>query len=152
MKATTWRRRHPGRGRAKSRLFRAAALLGAMVVLSQCTAVPPDDPAQPAPPGDYGKIVADALKKFKDFSSYGGFQISAPRWIHAETGWSWLTCVRYSDHGRQVFYSFFINGNAISNARYDVRTDHCAAQQYVPFDVNSGTIGSPSSTGPSPLY
>jgi hypothetical protein len=152
MKATTWRHLRPRRVRAKSCLLRAAALLAAVVVLAQCTAVPPDDPAQPAPPGDYGKIVADALKKFKDFSSYGGFQISALRWVHAETGWSWLTCVRYSDHGRQVFYSFFINGNAISNARYDVRTDHCAAQQYLPFDVNSGTIGSSTPTVQSPLY
>jgi hypothetical protein len=152
MKATTWRRLRAKQAHARSCVLRVAALLGATVILAQCAAVPPDDPAQPVPPADYGKIAADALKKFKDFSGYTDFQISAPRWVHAATGWSWLTCVRYNDRGRRVFYSFFIDNNAIVNARYDVRTDQCTAQQYVPLDVNSGTIGSPGSIVQSPLY
>ncbi|MGH6672854.1 MAG: hypothetical protein ACRECE_13055 [Xanthobacteraceae bacterium] len=147
MKATAWRRLG-----AMASAMRIVALVGATMSLAQCAAVPPENAAQPSPPADYGRLISNALKKFKDLSAYSGFQISALRWVHTTAGWSWLACARYNDRGRRVFYSFFINNNAIVNARYDVGTDQCPAQQYVPFDVNGGTVGSPSLTSQSPLY
>jgi hypothetical protein len=146
MKATP--RRHP----IKFSLSRGAALFAVLIVLAQCSAVPPADPAQPPPPLGYGKLVGDALKKFKDFSSYSNFQISDLRWVHAETGWNWLICVRYDERGLERFYSFFIDGNTIANARYDARTDRCAAQRYVPFDVTTGTVGSATPSLQQPIY
>lgn len=148
MKATTWR---PARRTATPPALQAAALL-AISVLAQCTALPPEDPTQPAPPANYRALIAAALKGFKAFASYSNFQISPPRWVHAETGWSWLTCVRYDDHGLTRFYSFFIEGNSIVNSRYDVRMDRCAAQQYLPFDITTGTVGSPTQFTQQPIY
>ena len=75
------------------------------------------------PPPNYGVLVANTLKGFKDFSSYGNFQISGLRWVHVATGWNWLVCVRYVDHGQRRTYSFFIKDNVVVNGRYDVRTD-----------------------------
>lgn len=121
-------------------------------MLAGCSAVPAENLAEQAPPANYGRVVADAVRKFKDYSSYSNFQISQPRWVHAETGWNWLTCLRYTDHGATRFYSFFISGDSIVNARYDVRTDQCPAQQYVPFDVINGNVGSPTPFSQQPIY
>ena len=150
MKATKWRQAAPTPEHRGSRI---AALLAA-IVLAQCSAVPPEDPMQPAPPANYGALVSAAVKGFKGFADYSNFGISGLRWVHATSGWSWLTCLRYVDRGQQRFYAFFISGNTIVNARYDVRTDQCAAQQYVPFDVTTGAIGSlaPAPAPQQPLY
>lgn len=148
MKATTWQ---PGPRTGRSPALWGAALLAASV-LTQCASLPPEDPPQPAPPANYGALVATALKGFKTFASYSNFQISPPRWVHAETGWSWLVCVRYDDQKLTQFYSFFIEDNSVVNARYDVRTDRCAAQQYVPFNITTGTMGSPAQFTRQPIY
>jgi hypothetical protein len=153
MKATTWQ--WAGMARSclfKSCLSRAAALFGASIMLAQCSVVPPEDATQPAPPANYGVLIANALKAFNGFAGYSDFQISALRWVHAAAGWSWLSCVRYDDHGRKRFYAFFINDKSVINARYDVRTDQCDAQQYVPFDVATGTVGSPTAVLRQPIY
>jgi hypothetical protein len=131
---------------------RGAVLLAAAIMLAECSAVPAENMAAGAPPANYGRVVADALKKFKGYSSYSNFQISPLRWVHAETGWNWLTCLRYNDHGVTRFYSFFIDGDSIVNARYDARTDQCAVQQYVPFDVATGTVNSPTPLSQQPIY
>jgi len=149
MKATTWRR---ARRAAQSPAVRTTSLLIAATMLTQCSAVLPEDPTQPTPPANYGALISTTLKSFKNLASYSNFQISPLRWVHAETGWSWLTCLRYDDHGVARFYSFFIAGNSIVNARYDVRTDRCAAQQYVPFDVTTGTVGLPTQFSQQPIY
>jgi hypothetical protein len=147
MRATPWRR-----VLANSRMRRSAALLAAAITLANCSSVPVDDPTQPAPPPNYGATVANALKKFKDFSSYQNFQISGLRWVHAETGWSWLVCVRFDDRGLGRFYAFFLDSSGIVNARYDVRTDRCPAQQYLPFDVTTATVGVPTPAAQHPIY
>lgn len=149
MTATTWR---SAGGMAKSRVLLAAALLAAPIVLAQCSSALPEDPTQPAPPANYGARIAAALRGFKNFASYSNLQISPLRWVHAATGWSWLTCVRYNDNGLARFYAFFIDSNAIVNARYDVRTDQCAAQQYVPFDVTTGAVRAPTAISQQPIY
>lgn len=147
MKATPWQRLW-----IRFSVSWAAALFTASIMLAQCSSVPAENPAEPSPPIGYGKLIGDTLKKFKDFSSYSNFQISGLRWVHAATGWNWLICVRYRDRGLERFYSFFIDGNAIVTARYDVRTDRCAAQQYVPFDVTTGSVGSATPPVQQPIY
>jgi hypothetical protein len=123
-----------------------------LVMLAGCSAVPLLDSAEPATPLAYGTLVSDALKKFKDYASYGNFEISAARWVHVSTGWNWLVCVRYNDGHQERFYSFFIDNNKIANQRYDIITDQCAQQQYVPFDATTGTVGSPTPVRQQPIY
>lgn len=149
MKATTWQR---ARRAAPLPALPAVALLAAATLLAQCTVALPEDTAQPAPPVNYGALVAKSLKNFKNLTNYSNFQISAPRWVHAETGWNWLACLRYDDHGVTRFYAFFIDGDKIVNARYDVRTDACPAQQYVPYDITTGTVGMPTQFTQQPIY
>jgi len=136
MTATTWRCGCVGTNAG----LRLATLLGAAFVLVQCSAVPLANGTQPQPPADYGRLVSAALKGFKEFASYTNYQISGPRWVHASIGWSWLACARFVDHGRQRYYSVFIIDGAVALSRYDVRTDRCAEQQYVPFDATTGVI------------
>jgi hypothetical protein len=131
--------------------IRPAALFAVLMLLASCGSVQLLDSAQPAPP-PYGTMVSDALKKFSGYASYSGFEISGPRWVHTTTGWNWLVCVHYNDGGRPRFYSFFIENNKIVNQRYDIVTDQCGLQQYVPFDATTGTIGSPTPVQQQPIY
>jgi hypothetical protein len=147
--ASSLRQRGPWRRLGKK--IRPAALFAALIMLADCTAVQLMDSAQPAPPA-YGPLVSDALKKFKNFTSYSDFEISGPRWVHPPTGWSWLVCVRYNDGGHPRFYSFFIDGNKVVNQRYDIVTDQCGLQQYVPFDATTGNIGAPTPVPQQPIY
>jgi hypothetical protein len=145
MKATQWQ----WLCRSAEHCLRIVAFSLAAMALVQCSSVPPDNATQAAPPENYGTLVANNLKSFKGFADYGNIQISGLRWVHAATGWNWLTCVRYVDHGRQRFYAFFISGNAVVKGRYDVRTDRCGEQQYSPLNVTTGAIASPAMS-PSP--
>lgn len=137
MTATTWRH-----GR------QLAGLLSAALVLAQCSAVPLTSATQPPPPANYAALVAGTLKGIKGFSGYGDFQISGLRWVHGANGWNWLACVRFADRGRQHFYAFFLNAGGVVSSRYDVRTDQCAAQQYAPLDLATGTIAAPLQAPP----
>jgi hypothetical protein len=130
------------------------ALFAASITLANCSAMPVEYASDPStPPADYGVPVSKAFKSsFKDFSSYGNFEISGLRWIHATTGWNWLACVRFDDHGHRRTYTFLIKDNAVVGSRYDILTDQCGAQQYVPFDVTTGTVGSSTPVQQSPLY
>jgi hypothetical protein len=131
---------------------RRPALFAALVMLAGCSAVQLQDAAEPATPPSYGTLVSGALKKFKNYASYSNFEISGARWVHATTGWNWLICVRYNDGGRERYYSFFIDNNAVVNQRYDTVTDQCAVQQYLPFDASTGTVGSPTPVRQQPIY
>jgi hypothetical protein len=133
-------------------MLRPPALFGVLITLGACSAVTLQNSAEPASPPVYGTLVAAALKKFKDYASYSNFEISAARWVHAPTGWNWLICVRYNDGGHERYYSFFIDGNKVVNQRYDIVTDQCGAQQYVPFDATTGTVGSPTPIRQQPIY
>jgi hypothetical protein len=128
-----------------------AALLAACALLEQCSAVPVESAAAPPPPSNYG-MLANAVKGFKSFASYSDFEISAPRWVHAETGWNWLVCLRYEDHGQRRYYAVFFQGDSVVNSRYDVITDRCRAQQYVPIDLTTGTIKSPPPVPQQPIH
>lgn len=146
MTATTWR---SGCVEANAGL-RLAALLSAALLLAQCSAVPLQNGTAQQPPANYGGLVSAALKGFKEFASYTNYQISGPRWVHAAIGWSWLACARFLDHGRQRYYAVFIVDGAVALSRYDVRSDRCVEQQYVPFDATTGNIPSPPPMGPPP--
>jgi hypothetical protein len=133
-------------------LLRPPALFAALSILVDCSSVPLLDSAEPAVAPPYGTLVSDALKKFKDYASYSNFEISGARWVHSVTGWNWLICVRYDDASHQRYYSFFIENNKVVNQHYDIVTDQCAAQQYVPFDATTGTVGSPTPVRQQPIY
>jgi len=134
-------------------MLRPPALFAALFLLVDCSsAVPLLDSAEPAATPAYGTLVSDALKKFKGYANYSNFEISGARWVHSTTGWNWLVCVHYDDAGHQRFYSFFIENNKVVNQRYDIVTDQCAAQQYLPFDATTGTVGSPTPVRQQPIY
>jgi hypothetical protein len=140
------------------RAVRRGALLLVLAVLPACSHVdlPTADmtkDASSAPGLDptYRKLVADHLKAiFKNISSYGAIEISEPRWLQADKGWSWLVCVRFQDRGHRRTYALFINGHEIIDERYAVLTDACNVQNYSPLDVDTmrpGAVGDPG-----PLY
>ena len=130
MKATTWRR---------------AAPVTAALLLSACSAVPLTGSAvPPASPANYGAVIGGTLRGFNGYAGYSNFEISQLRWVHAATGWNWLTCVRYYDRGRRRTYVFFIDNGAVASGRYGVLTDQCGAQQYLPFDAATGTVTAPA--------
>jgi hypothetical protein len=130
MKATTWRR---------------AAPVSAAMLLSACSAAPLSGiAAPPASPANYGVLAGNTLRNFSGYAGYSNFEISTPRWVHAATGWNWLTCVRYYDRGQRRTYAFFIDNDAIIAARYGVLTDGCGAEQYLPFDAATGTVTAPA--------
>jgi len=123
-------------------------------ILASCSSIPPADPSEPAVAPEYGLIVANYIKRGPLFpqSTYTDFEISDLRWVHAVTGWNWLTCVRFKDRGNSRIYSFFIENNAVIFSRYDVMTDSCAAQKYMPFDVGTGGIGPAAMSHWEPLH
>src|ERR1700761_7470293 len=93
MKATTWRG--------------AALVTPAMLLLADCSAAALSENATPAvAPANYGVLVGNTLKGFKDYSGYSNYEISPPRWVHAATGWNWLICVRYFERGQRRTYVF----------------------------------------------
>ncbi len=132
--------------------LRAAVLSAAVLGIANCSVMPPDDSAQPAMPANYGALVSTALKPYKAFAGYSNFEISGLRWLHVETGWNWLVCLRYDDSGRRRTFSVFIKNGAVVNARYDVLTDRCGDQQYVPFNPATGAIGAYSQPLVEHLY
>lgn len=109
------------------------------MLLAQCSAVPADSVAAPALPPDYGLLAAKTVKGLASSTRYG-FEISPPRWVHGDSGWNWLVCLRYQDRGRARYYAIFFQDENVTESRYDVLTDRCGAQQYVPFDPATGTV------------
>jgi hypothetical protein len=145
--------------------FRRAALWAVLALmplaLPGCSQLVLPNNAEPVgsqPP--YASMAAKYLQSsLKDTTVYDGFEISAARWVSTIKGWSWLTCVRFDDHGHKRIYAIFIqndpasaNGFMISDAHYAVATDSCEAQAYTPFDLISGALGRPTAPVQQPLY
>ena len=106
----------------------------------------------PAPP-PYAALAAKHLQSaFKDRSPYDGFEISNVRWVLANGGWSWLTCVHFRDRGHPRSYAIFIQNNNVVDARYAVETDDCEKQAYTQFDLMTGELGRPTVPTQAPLY
>jgi hypothetical protein len=116
--------------------------LAAAAVLTSCSGLAAPDSQMPAsgPDTDYQQVIANYLRAtLKSYQSYESFEISEPRWVDSLRGWSWLTCVRFVDHGRSRLYATFLQSHKIVDGRFAVRTDNCDAQNYAPFGpLNSG--------------
>jgi len=132
-----------------------ALLLLALAVLPACSsiALPREDPSGSGDDPASTKLIADYLKgSFKDHAAYEAFEISGARWVHSLKGWSWLTCVRFQDHGRARRYAVFISKGAVVDGRYAVESDACDAQTYAPFPVMMEGVKPVSPGAQGPLY
>jgi len=125
----------------RNTIFAAALLLSAPAALTACSGLASsnDEAQPPALDADFRRPVADYLKSaFKDYASYDSYEIAEPRWVHSLKGWSWLTCIRFQDHGRRRSYALFLQSGKIVDGRYPVATDGCDTQAYAPFDLMTG--------------
>ena len=131
----------------------ALLLISATIAACSNIAVPQQQtPATTMDPA-YGALIATYIKRtFKTLPPVNTFEISSPRWVHATTGWSWLACVRFRDGNALRSYSVFLQGTAVTDARYAVETDDCPSQAYSPFNLDTGAIGSTAVERQSPLY
>jgi hypothetical protein len=132
-----------------------AALLLTLAVFAGCSglAVSKEDMPETSADPAYNELVAKRLKSaFKDYASYDAFEISDFRWVHSVDGWSWLTCVRFQDHGHRRTYALFIKASAIINSRYAVQADGCDTRTYSPFDQTTGATKPASAGRLEPLY
>jgi hypothetical protein len=130
------------------------ALVAALIALPGCSEIAQSrNAAPPGPQPSYVTLAANYLQStLKDIQSYDGLEISAPRWVDTLKGWTWLTCVRFHDHGHVRIYAIFIADNAVTDARYAVGIDNCEAQSYTQFDLISGVLGQPTAPVQPPLY
>ena len=113
---------------------------------------PEDMPESGADP-TYRTTIADYFKKtFKNQTPIDAAEISELRWVHSETGWNWLACVRFQDRGHQRTYAFFIKEKSIADSRYAVETDNCDQMAYSPFDLATGAITPAAAGVQKPIY
>jgi hypothetical protein len=139
-----------GRQRLKSW---CAMLFAALTIAPGCSnlALPNENmPASGVNPA-YSKLVATFIKNvFQGVSPSDAAEISEPRWVQSDKGWSWLACVHFQDHGRRRTYSVFFKQNDVVDARYSVLTDGCGTQTYLPLDMTTGGLrpGAIGDTGP----
>lgn len=138
--------------RQRCKSSRAGALLLALVVLQGCTSLAQTDSTPPPAGVDpaYTTLVATYMKtNFKGLLPYAPAEVSTPRWVESEKGWTWVTCVHFMDQGHRRTYTLFFNQTAVVDARYAVLTDNCGRQTYSPLDMISGARpGSIGDTGP----
>jgi hypothetical protein len=126
-----------------------------LVLLAGCSSLAgPQEGAATAPlNSDYRRMVATHLKAaFTKSPLTGPAEISDPRWVLANKGWSWQVCVRFQDRGHQRTYALFFKGSEFLEERYAVLTDACAAQTYSEFDLGSGVMRPGAVGDPGPLY
>jgi len=127
----------------------------ALVLLAGCSSLAEPQPGAPtaALNADYRSMIATHLKSiFAKSPLTGPAEISNPRWVLANRGWSWQVCVRFQDRGHQRTYALFFKGSEFLDERYAVLTDACAAQTYSEFDLGSGLMRPGAVGDPGPLY
>jgi hypothetical protein len=86
-----------------------------------------------APP-PHRKLVARALKGFKEQEDLIDLEISEPRWAERLGGPAWLVCVKFNPNANSYFYTFYIRNDAVIETRFAVGTDRCGRQTFTPFD------------------
>ena len=131
------------------------ALVPTLVLLAGCSSLAgPQDGAATAPlNSDYRRMIATHLKAaFMSWPMVGPAEISNPRWVLGNKGWSWQVCVRFQDRGHRRTYAVFFKGSEFLDERYAVLTDACDAQTYSEFDLNSGAMRPGAVGDPGPLY
>lgn len=87
---------------------------------------------EPLPP--YKRIVADALRNFKQKDDLVDLEISEPHWAEHLGGPAWVVCVKFSPHTNTYYYTFFIRKEKIAEVRFAVGTDRCGGRSFTPFD------------------
>jgi hypothetical protein len=119
-----------------------AVLLLAAAVLAGCSSLAATTEEAPTMSGldpSYRDVIANRLKStFKNVATDDSFEISEPRQVHSLKGWTWLTCVRFNDHGHRRIYAFFMDASAVVDDRYAVQTDDCDRQAYAVFERMGG--------------
>ncbi len=133
-----------------------AALLSALAIVQGCSSLAMPGEATPPPEGinpAYTRLVATYIvTNFKALSPYDPAEISTPRWVESERGWTWFTCVHFMDQGHRRTYSLFFNQTAVVDARYAVLTDNCGKQTYSQFDLTFGGVRPRAIGDTGPLY
>jgi hypothetical protein len=123
------------------RTIRRAVLALVLISLAGCTELAQS--TEPAPAGAQlpcVSLTAQYLQaNMKDRDAYDGFEISPLRCSIA--GWTWLARAHFHDHGHLRTYALFIQNDTITDVRFAVETDACAAQIYSQFDVATGELG-----------
>jgi hypothetical protein len=129
------------------------AFVMALAMLSGCGDLPTESVPEAGAPPAYTALAARYLEKtLKDRASDDAFEISGLRWAHTMTGWNWLACVRFQDHGHRHTYVLFMQTDAVIDGRYAVQTDACESQPFTQFDLMSGAAGQPTAVQLEPLY
>jgi hypothetical protein len=134
---------------------RRLALVLTLVLLAGCSSLAgPQEGAATAPlNADYRGMIAARLKsEFTKPPLTGPAEISNPRWVLANKGWSWQVCVHFQDRGHQRTYTLFFKGSEFVDERYAVLTDACDAQTYSEFDLGTSSMRPGAVGDPGPLY
>ncbi|MGZ8325829.1 MAG: hypothetical protein ACXWU8_10825 [Rhodoplanes sp.] len=90
---------------------------------------------EPLPP--YRKLVAAALKGFKEQGELTNLEISEPRWAERLGGPAWLVCVKFNPSTNSYYYAFYIKQEKVIETRFAVGTDRCGQRTFAPFDLAS---------------
>lgn len=134
---------------------RGFALLMLSCSLSACASVgtPPETAPAAGPDPAYLNRIATQLKtQFKNKLQTAGLEISQPRWLLSNNGWSWLACVRFQDQGYRRSYALYFDANKILDSHYAVLTDGCGAQTYTPFDLDTAKLIPQALGAQGPVY
>lgn len=123
-----------------------AVLLTALALPACSHTAPSQELPTVGPDPAYAKLIAAHLQTtFKNLTPNDGLEISPPRWVQSNKGWSWLACVHFQDRGHRRTYAVFFNNSEVVDGRYAVETDDCGTQTYSPFNL---TTMSPGAVGP----
>jgi hypothetical protein len=126
-----------------------------LVLLAGCGSLagPQEDAATAPLNSDYRRMIAAHLRStFTKSPLTGPTEISDPRWVLANKGWSWQVCIRFQDRGHQRTYTLFFKGSEFLDERYAVLTDACDAQTYSELDLGPGSMRPGAVGDPGPLY
>jgi hypothetical protein len=130
----------------------ALLLLGALPACSSMSVAPETAPAAGPDPAYLNKIAVRFKTQFKTKPPTNGLELSQPRWLLSNNGWSWLVCMRFQDQGYRRGYVMYFDNKEILDNRYAVLSDGCDTQTYTPFDLETAKLV-PQATGTQgPVY
>jgi hypothetical protein len=133
---------------------RSLALLVLLGTLSACTSMgmPPETAPAAGPDPAYLTLVANRLKTSFKQPPAAGLELSQPRWLLANSGWSWMVCVRFQDQGYRRTYVMYFDAKQILDSRYAVLNDGCEMQTYTPFDLATAKLMPQAVGTQGPVY
>jgi hypothetical protein len=143
--------------------LRGFALLLLLTCLPGCSSVGLSRQAAPAaaPSSDatpvplepaYLSWIAGRLKSQFKKPPNAGLELSEPRWLLSNNGWSWVACARFQDQGYRRSYVIYFDAKAVIDSRYAVLSDGCAAQTYTPFDLETAKLVPQAVGTQGPVY